>query len=247
MRKTIGFGLLGVALAFVALALLPSNASWRSAGATRIDAEALGARSPSASAPPEPLPRVAAARDAPKTLRVADDAAVVEADDVPPSSIAPSTPVDRIDELAAGLGRIRAEEIVSREAELHRTAVSRQYASTGTVYALTGSAQLEGEAALRAELGEADFERYLEALGRPTRVAVAGVAAESAAANAGVLRGDEIRSYGGQRVFNLRELNELSQRRALGETVPVEILRDGIALHVYVTGGPLGLTPTELR
>ena len=165
----------------------------------------------------------------------------------PPSRFHARHVSSRIDALVeAGFGRTRAEEIVSREAELRSAAAFRQYETTGTVGALTTSVQLEGDAGLRAELGDVDFERYLAALGRPTYVAVAGVAAESAAANAGLIPGDEIRAYGGERVFNLRELNELAQRRSLGETVAVAVVRDGVAMQLYVTGGPLGLTPAEL-
>src|SRR5690606_16909134 len=43
---------------------------------------------------------------------------------------------------------------------------------------------------LRAELGEADYERYLRAIGRITRVQVGGVITGSPAAAAGLLPGD---------------------------------------------------------
>jgi hypothetical protein len=244
MRQTVLLGLLGVAVALVALVLLWSSPI-QNVDSSTVDAGAIRARPPNA--PTEPMARVSVGV-VPRRPLAANDAPDVEEDESPPSASTLGTPESRIDALVgAGFARTRAEEIVSREAELRRTAAVRQYEATGTVAALTNSAQLDGEAGLRAELGDADFERYLAALGRPTRVAVGGVAAESSAANAGLIPGDEIRSYGGRRVFNLRELNELAQRHALGETVAVAVIRDGVAMQLYVTGGPLGLTPAQLR
>lgn len=248
MRHTILLGLLGVALAFVALVLLPSRPN-QNVDSSAVDAAAFRARLPNAPAPTQAIARVPPVSLAPgRPLVAGDDALDVEEEESPPGASTLSTPENQIDALvAAGFARTRAQEIVSREGVLRGTAVFRQYEATGTVGALTGSAPIEGEAGLRGELGDADFERYLAALGRPTRVVAAGVAADSPAANAGLIAGDEIRSYGGQRVFNLRELNELAQRRSLGETVPVAVIRDGMAMQLYVTGGPLGLMPGELR
>ena len=98
-------------------------------------------------------------------------------------------------------------------------------------------------AKLRAEIGDAEFERYLEALGQPTSVVIGSVEPASAAANAGLLPGDEIVAYGGQRVFNARDLSALTLQRGTGETVAATVVRDGQSLQLYVTGGPLGLVP----
>jgi hypothetical protein len=162
-----------------------------------------------------------------------------------PAAAGDTPVVERL--VAAGFSRARGEEIVRRAAELRLAAAYREYETTGTVRALGGSMRLASEAGLRDELGDEEFALYLGALGRPTRVVVAGVATASAAANAGLLAGDEIVSYAGERVFNLGELNALTARRSAGETVLTTVVRDGQPLELYVTGGPLGITPGELR
>jgi serine protease Do len=102
-------------------------------------------------------------------------------------------------------------------------------------------------AKLRAEIGDEEFEQYLEALGRPTSVLVGTVEPSSAAANGGLLPGDQIVAYAGQRVFNARDLSALTQQRGIGETVPATVVRDGQRLQLYVTGGPLGLVPARVQ
>jgi hypothetical protein len=240
-------GLLGIVLASTALMLLRSSRTETAASAAvstdtfdHAPRSAPSAAEAAAHVPPQP-----AARNAPPA---ADDASAADEPEDAPRGSALGSPASRIDALvAAGFSAARAEEIVRREAELRTTAAYREYERTGTVRPLTGAAQTASEASLRAEIGEDDYERYLAALGRPTSINVASVAAESAAANAGLMPGDEIRTYAGERVFNLRELNESALRHSLGETVPLTVVRDGRQLQLYVTGGPLGLTPSELR
>ena len=80
---------------------------------------------------------------------------------------------------------------------------------------------------LRQELGDADYERYLTALGRPTKVGVFNVIASSPAEQAGLRAGDEILSYGGTRVFDMSELNDLTVEGTPGQPVVLEVQRDG--------------------
>ncbi len=68
------------------------------------------------------------------------------------------------------------------------------------------------EQSLRKELGDAEYERYLKATGRPTEVRVMECGATSAAERSGLKAGDEIVSYGGTRVFDARDLNTLTTR-----------------------------------
>lgn len=241
MRQTILGGLLGVALALAALALLPSELR-ENAASPLGDESALPERPPNAPAPKDSAAAALPARAAPEPSATGPTPGVPDDDEAPSAPL--GTHGERIDMLvAAGFAPARAAAIVDSEAQLRREAAEREYEATGTVRALTGSAQLASEAALRVELGDADFERYLASLGRPTAVAVAGVGEQSAAANAGLQAGDVIRAYGGERVFNLRELTELAQRRSIGETVAVTVVRDGVTLELYVNGGPLGLAP----
>lgn len=98
-----------------------------------------------------------------------------------------------------------------------------------------------GEGALRAELGDADYERFLEAMGRSTTVSVAGVLASSPAERSGLMPGDEIVAYNGRRVFDIAELNELTLGGATGESVVVDVRRNGQTFQLVLPRGPIGI------
>lgn len=103
------------------------------------------------------------------------------------------------------------------------------------------------EETLRAELGEADYERYLEAYGRRTTIPVRDVLASSPAERSGLKAGDEIVAYAGKRVFDLRELNQLTFQGTPGESVIVEVRRDGQSVQLVLPRGPLGITGGGIR
>jgi S1-C subfamily serine protease len=94
---------------------------------------------------------------------------------------------------------------------------------------------------LRAELGEQDYERFLTAQGRPTSVNVTGVLASSPAERAGLQAGDEIVAYDGKRVFDVGELNELTLTGTSGESVVVDVRRNGQNLQIVLPRGPIGV------
>lgn len=141
----------------------------------------------------------------------------------------------------AGFAPDRAEWIVRREAELRMTELQAQYEARRGGEPLDGA--LEDRAAvLRTELGETDYERYLEATGRPTSVAVRNVLAGSPAEQAGLEPGDRLVAYGGQRVYGVGELNDLTIEGAAGAPVTVDVVRDGQTIQLVIPRGPLGIT-----
>jgi hypothetical protein len=93
---------------------------------------------------------------------------------------------------------------------------------------------------IRDSLGDAKYEAYLDAIGRPAAVQVNNVLAGSAIDAAGLQPGDHIRRYGSERVFNERDLMLAILSGKPGETVAVEVERDGAIFHVSVPRGPLG-------
>ena len=95
--------------------------------------------------------------------------------------------------------------------------------------------------ALRAELGEEAYDRYLYAVGRPNRVTVRNVMANSAADQSGLQAGDVLYRYAGERLFSRREFRSATRSGQLGEAIPVEVIRDGQRLQVYIPRGPLGV------
>lgn len=153
---------------------------------------------------------------------------------------APESRVDRF--VAAGFSADRAAYLDRRASELRMQALEAEYEAARSGKPADAEALLNPELALRDELGDADYERYLEALDRPTRVAVRDVLASSPAEKAGLQPGDEITSYDGRRVFDVRDLSRLSFEGQAGDTVTLEIVRDGQPMQIYVPRGPLGIT-----
>jgi hypothetical protein len=153
----------------------------------------------------------------------------------------PQNLVDRL--VAGGFAPPRAEWIKQRLDELAMTAIEVRYqverggadpAALRLVNSGTGPA-------LRQELGDAEYEQYLRALGRDPTVNVMEVLANSPAARAGFRAGDRILSYGGTRVFDLTEVTPLTAQGNPGESVIVDIVRDGQQMQIVVPRGPLGV------
>jgi len=73
------------------------------------------------------------------------------------------------------------------------------------------------------------------------------VLASSPAERSGLKPGDEIVAYAGKRVFDLRELNNLTFQGTPGESVVVEVRRDGQSVQLVLPRGPLGITGGGFR
>jgi hypothetical protein len=146
--------------------------------------------------------------------------------------------------IAQGFAPDRAEWIIRRTEELRMQALQAQYD------AQRGGRPVDpvaGEQSLRTELGEADYERYLRAYGRPTAVPVRDVLASSPAERSGLQPGDEIVAYAGKRVFDMRELNALTLEGTPGESVVLEVRRDGQNVQLVMPRGPIGITGGGFR
>lgn len=147
--------------------------------------------------------------------------------------------------VGAGFTRERAEWIERRSEELEYQAMQAQFEAQRS--GRPGQAGMDVQRALRAELGDVDYERYLRGTGRPTEVQVLDVLASSAAERAGLQPGDQVVSYAGTRVFDMRELNTLTRDGNPGESVTMEIRRNGQTMQVQVPRGPLGLQGGAMR
>lgn len=67
---------------------------------------------------------------------------------------------------------------------------------------------------------------------------------------AGLRPGDEIVSYGGERVYNINDLNRQMMNTEAGRQVVVDIVRDGVPTQVVMEAGPIGISirpPIALR
>ncbi len=101
--------------------------------------------------------------------------------------------------------------------------------------------------ALRAELGDGDFDAALYASGRYNRVDVAGVLAASAAERAGVRPGDELVSYDGRRIFEAQAIVRATSEGEAGGTTELRVRRGEEELRFLLPRGPIGirLQPTR--
>lgn len=150
----------------------------------------------------------------------------------------------RIERLeSAGFSPARAAWIVERESQRQFDMLkARHEVERGGDIQAYRDAAASYEQNFREELGDADYERYLEGTGRSTAVDVSSVMDASPARAAGLRPGDRILSYAGQRVYNMGDLNRLTLEGRAGEVVYVEIERDGMPMQIALPRGPVGIT-----
>jgi hypothetical protein len=156
-----------------------------------------------------------------------------------------NTPERQVERLvAAGFTPDRAAWIQKRTEQLTLDQMQAQYTARrdGKPVEI-----IDTDATLRTELGDQDYERYLEATGRPTTVGVFNVIAGSPGERAGLKSGDQIVSYAGERIYDVRDLNDRTFKGTPGESVMVEVVRDGQNLQLVVPRGPIGISGGPFR
>jgi hypothetical protein len=176
------------------------------------------------------------------------EAAQPPADDAPgAAAVAPPKSAMERALTAAGLDPESAEDIKRRnddvtmqEMELRDRATREQWLDTPR-FAEEMTALEAQKPSIRDEIGDDAYDRYLYAMGRPNRVRVDDVMLESPAEQAGLQSGDMIVRYGDARVFAPGELVAETRSGTLGETVRLEVIRNGERLEIDVPRGPLGV------
>ena len=149
-------------------------------------------------------------------------------------------PAERL--VASGFTPGVADWILRRESELRMEGLQARYdAERERTPVLSADRRQSSENALREELGDAAYERYLEANGRATGIAVSSVLESSPALMAGLQIGDEIVNYDGQRIFSMSDLIQQTMRGVSGQNVIIDITRDGIPMQLVLPRGPLGI------
>ena len=93
----------------------------------------------------------------------------------------------------------------------------------------------------REEFGDELHDWAMYSTGHANRVQVTEVMEGWAAAEAGLAPGDVIYSYADRRIFSGGELRDETTAGTAGETTPVDVVRDGESLRLYVPRGPLGI------
>ncbi len=144
--------------------------------------------------------------------------------------------------ITAGLAPSRADWILQRESELRYETMQARFEArnSGTSQDFFDAA-LNSGSMLRAEIGDADYEMYLEANNRPTAVSISGVMASSPGERAGLQPGDQIVNYDGQRVFSTWELVQKTMGGGDKGTVVIDLLRDGAPIQIVLPRGPIGV------
>ena len=102
------------------------------------------------------------------------------------------------------------------------------------------------DAMLRDEIGDAEYEQYLEANNRSTSVGISNVMASSPGERAGLQAGDEIVGYDGQRVFSTSELMQHTMASGDGSVV-IDVMRNGSQMQIVVPRGPIGVEIGRFR
>lgn len=94
---------------------------------------------------------------------------------------------------------------------------------------------------LRIELGDDDYQQYLQKTEQPWQLIVNTVLTDLAAERAGIQTGDQVQSYDGQRVFTFSELQLLTLQGTADELTDITIIRDGQPVQLFIERGPLGI------
>ncbi len=143
----------------------------------------------------------------------------------------------------AGFTPDRAEWILQRESELQMEAMQARFDARRSGDPVNPfDPALNPNSALRAEIGDAEYEQYLQANNRPTAVSIGNVLESSPAQRVGLQSGDQIVSYDGTRVFDVSDLNQQTMLGEPGESVVVDITRDGMPMQVVLPRGPIGVS-----
>ena len=92
----------------------------------------------------------------------------------------------------------------------------------------------------REALGDESFDAMLYAAGERNRVFFSQLLDDSPGMSAGLMPGDELISYDGQRIFRPSEIKRLTSQGDRGEWVEVQVQREGEPRRFFVLRGPIG-------
>ena len=146
----------------------------------------------------------------------------------------------------AGFTPERAEWLQRRESELQMEVMQARFDARRSGEPMDPfDPAFNPASALRAEIGDSQYEQYLQASGRPTAVSVGSVLESSPGQRAGLQPGDQIVSYNGNRVFDVSDLNQQTMLGEPGESVVVDITRDGLPMQLVMPRGPIGVSTSR--
>lgn len=94
---------------------------------------------------------------------------------------------------------------------------------------------------IKSVTSPAEYDHYLYASGLDNRVIVEQVYSGSQAEALGIQRDDIILKYGSEYIFSMADLIRLTTELKPGQTVLIELMRNGSSLFYSAQSGPLGI------
>ena len=165
-----------------------------------------------------------------------------------PDTVHTNEPVFDEDALrAAGLSTTTVKQTRDRFEQLEMDRLFLRDRATregwmGTVRYSNEVEKLEGRKQdINNSLGDNGYDAYLYATNQSNRVVIRETLQGSPAKAAGLLAGDVVLSYDHKRMFATRDLQNATTVGRAGESVAVEIVRNGQTMNLYLPRGPLGV------
>jgi hypothetical protein len=147
------------------------------------------------------------------------------------------------DLVSGGFSEDEARRLLKRESEAQYKAMETAYLAQRDGKAVDRfNSAMNAQSILRAEIGDAEYERFLTAQDEPTTVRIMNVLDGSPGSSAGLQAGDNIVSYNGERTFSMSDVRELTMQGNPGEDVIIEINRDGVHMQLNIPRGPIGVS-----
>lgn len=103
------------------------------------------------------------------------------------------------------------------------------------------------EMRFRNDIGDDNYDKVLYASGEKNRLEISDMIDGSSGHNSGILPGDIIHSYGGERIFDPNTLYLKTKNGTDLESVEIVIERDGELISLLATGGRLGAKIQHIR
>lgn len=150
--------------------------------------------------------------------------------------------------ISAGFIEDEANWLIQNEAEIQLQVLYQEHeVQRQALKNAATSAPTNVSEKFRKKIGDDYYERYLKANNQSTSVNVASILGSSPGQNAGLQAGDNITRYAGKRIFNVLDLNKLTVQGEAGESVLLEIERNGTPLQLTIPRGPVGINASRRR
>jgi C-terminal processing protease CtpA/Prc len=134
----------------------------------------------------------------------------------------------------------RYQQLEEDEAKLRTEAANEGWMDSPSFSEEMHAIEMDRQA-LRTEIGDQAYDYMLFSMGKLNRVLVSSVEQSSAADVAGLQTGDIIVRYGGARIFSTVDLLTALAAVTPGESVPIDIKRQGKPMRIEVGDGGRGM------